>query len=142
MATLKRNALREEKELIRNVFEFDDITAGEIATHRTELSMLAIDDTHEEWSDIINNSRFSRYPVYGESVDDIIGILDARTYFRLEDKSIDNIVKTALRTPYLVPETLAADVLLRNMRTRKDAVATITPLEHSGRNLRPINNKA
>ena len=81
--------------------------------------MLAIDGTHEEWADIINNSRFSRYPVYGESVDDILGILDARTYFRLEDKSRESVMKTAMQDAYFVPETVKADVLFRNMKANK-----------------------
>ena len=113
------------KEIIENIFEFDDITAGEIATHRTELSMLAIDDTHEEWADIINNSRFSRYPVYGDSVDDIIGILDARTYFRLEDKSRENVMKNAINSAYFVPETVKADVLFKNMKANKEYLSVV-----------------
>ncbi len=113
------------KEIIENVFEFDDITAGEIATHRTELTMLAADAFDEEWEDAINNSRFSRYPVYGESVDDIIGILDARTYFRLEDKSRENVLKEAIDPAYFVPETVKADVLFRNMKTQKESLAVV-----------------
>jgi putative hemolysin len=113
------------KEIIENVFEFDDLTAGEIATHRTELTMLALDASQEEWENAINNSRFSRYPVYGESVDDIIGILDARTYFRLEDKSRENVLKEAVFTAYLVPETVKADVLFRNMKSKKECLAVV-----------------
>ena len=113
------------KEIIENIFEFDDITAGEIATHRTDLTMLAIDGTHEEWADIINNSRFSRYPVYGESVDDILGILDARTYFRLEDKSRASVMKTAMQDAYFVPETVKADVLFKNMKANKQYFSVV-----------------
>lgn len=113
------------KEIIENIFEFDDITAGEIATHRTDLTMLAIDGTHEEWADIINNSRFSRYPVYGESVDDILGILDARTYFRLEDKSRESVMKTAMQDAYFVPETVKADVLFKNMKANKQYFSVV-----------------
>ncbi|MBE6577631.1 MAG: HlyC/CorC family transporter [Ruminococcaceae bacterium] len=113
------------KEIIENVFEFDDLTAGEIATHRTELTMLASDAFDEEWEDAINNSRFSRYPVYGESVDDIIGILDARTYFRLEDKSRENVLKEAVEPAYLVPETVKADILFRNMKKQKQSLAVV-----------------
>ncbi len=113
------------KEIIENIFEFDDITAGEIATHRTDLTMLAIDGTHEEWAEIINNSRFSRYPVYGESVDDILGILDARTYFRLEDKSRESVMKSAMDNAYFVPETVKADVLFKNMKANKEYLSVV-----------------
>ena len=113
------------KELIENIFEFDDLTAGEIATHRTEITMLKMDDTEEEWNEVINNNRFTRFPVCGESVDDIVGILDARAYFRLEDKSRDNILAHAITPAYLVPETVKADVLFRNMKARREFFAIV-----------------
>ncbi|MBQ9783420.1 MAG: HlyC/CorC family transporter [Clostridia bacterium] len=113
------------KELIENIFDFDDLSAGEIATHRTEMTMLAADGTLEEWDAVINNSRFSRYPVYGEDVDDIVGILDAREYFRLEDKTHDSIFANAIKPAYFVPETVKADVLFRNMKKNKESIAIV-----------------
>lgn len=113
------------KELIENIFEFDDLSAGEIATHRMDITMLSIEDSVEEWDEIINNSRFSRYPVYGERVDDIIGILDARAYFRLENKSRETILRDAVTPAYFVPETVKADVLFRNMKANKEFFAVV-----------------
>ena len=113
------------KELIENIFEFDDLSAGAIATHRTEMTMLPGDATDEEWEEIINNSRFSRYPVYGEDVDDILGILDAREYFRLEDKSRESVLAHAVHPAYFVPETVKADVLFRNMKKNKEFIAIV-----------------
>lgn len=113
------------KELIENIFDFDDLSAGEIATHRTEITMLAKDASLEEWDDVIQNSRFSRYPVYGENVDDIIGILDARAYFRLEEKTIENIFEYAVNPAYFVPETVKTDVLFRNMKKNKEFIAIV-----------------
>ena len=115
----------DEKEIIQNVFEFNDTTAGEIATHRTDIDMLCTEDTPEEWEQIIHDTRHTFFPIYTDSVDKIIGVLNAKDYFRLEDKSIDNITKNVMRAPYLVPETLAADVLLKNMRTRKEYFAVV-----------------
>ena len=113
------------KELIENIFDFDDITAGEIATHRTEMTLLDISDDMAEWDNIIINSRFSRYPIYGDSVDDIIGILDARSYLRLEDKSRDNVMNTVVSPAYFVPEAVKADVLFKNMREHKESMAIV-----------------
>ena len=113
------------KELIENIFEFDDTSASEIATHRKDITMLDLSDSDEEWESIINNSRFSRYPVYGESVDDIVGILDARAYFRLEDKSRENVMKEAVSSAYFVPETVKADVLFRNMKANREFFAVV-----------------
>ncbi|MBQ8849443.1 MAG: HlyC/CorC family transporter [Clostridia bacterium] len=113
------------KELIENIFDFDDLSAGEIATHRTEITMLASDAPVEEWDTVIGNSRFSRYPVYGEDVDDIIGILDAREYFRLEEKNKENILEHAVKPAYFVPESVKADVLFRNMKKNKEFIAIV-----------------
>ena len=113
------------KELIENIFDFDDLTAGEIATHRTELTTLAKDGTDEEWEDIIQHNRFSRIPVYGEDVDDIIGVLDTREYFRMEDKSREAVLENALRDAYFVPESVKADVLFRNMKKNKESMAIV-----------------
>lgn len=116
---------QEEKEIIQNVFEFNDTTAGEIATHRTDMVMLCREDSLEDWAEVIHNSRHNLYPIYSETIDKIIGVLNAKDYFRLEDKTIENIMETAVRAPYLVPETVSADVLLRNMRTRKEYFAIV-----------------
>lgn len=113
------------KELIENIFDFDDLSAGEIATHRTDLTMLSTKDSMEDWDQTINNSRFSRYPVCGERVDDIIGVLDAREYLRLEDKSRDNVFRAAIKPAYFVPETVKADMLFRNMKSKKEYFAIV-----------------
>lgn len=113
------------KELIENIFDFDDLSAGEIATHRTDLTFLDYADTMEEWDEIINNSRFSRYPICRDSIDNIIGILDARLYLRLDDKSRDNVMETIVSSPYFVPEAVKADVLFKNMREHKESMAVV-----------------
>jgi putative hemolysin len=113
------------KELIENIFDFDDLSAGEIATHRTELTTLAQDETMEEWAQIIQDSRYSRYPVCGEDVDDIIGVLDTREYFRMEDKSRESVMQNAVKPAYFVPETVKADVLFRNMKKNKESMAIV-----------------
>ena len=115
----------EEKEIIQNVFEFNDTTAAEIATHRKEIAMLSTEDSAEEWEQTIHDSRHSIFPVCNDSIDKIIGVLNAKDYFRLDDKSIDNVMKNAVKPPYLVPETISADVLLKNMRTRKEYFAIV-----------------
>lgn len=115
----------EEKEIIQNVFEFDDITASEIATHRTDISMLSTEDSAEEWATMIHDTRHTFFPVYTDSIDKIVGVLNAKDYFRLDDKSIENVMENAVKPPYLVPETVTADVLLRNMRKRKEYFAIV-----------------
>ena len=113
------------KELIENIFDFDDLSAGEIATHRTEITMLEKEATLEEWEAVIKESRFSRYPVCGEDVDDIIGILDTRDYFRMEEKTKESIMEYAVKPAYFVPENVKADVLFRNMKQHKESIAIV-----------------
>lgn len=115
----------DEKELIQNVFEFDDLTAGEIATHRTEVSLLWMEETPKQWEKTIHNSRHSVYPICDESVDKVIGILNAKDYFRLADKSKENILKHAVKPAYFVPESIKADVLFKNMKTSGNYFALV-----------------
>ncbi len=111
---------QDENEIIQNVFEFDDLTAGEIATHRTELSMLWLEESIEVWEKTIKDSHHRFYPICNESVDDIVGILDSKEYFRLDDKGKENIIDKAVKKPYFVPEGVKADVLFRNMKESKN----------------------
>lgn len=113
------------KELIENIFDFDDLCAGEIATHRKELTILDMSDSMEDWDHTIINSRYSRYPVCGDSIDDVVGILDARSYLRLEDKSRENVMATVVTPAYFVPEAVKADVLFKNMREHKESLAVV-----------------
>lgn len=114
-----------EKEMIQNIFEFDDLTIGEICTHRTEVSLLWTDETVEQWESTIHQSRHSLYPVCNESVDDIIGVLNAKDYFRLENKTYDSIMETAVRPAFFVPESIKADVLFRSMKKSRNYFAIV-----------------
>ncbi len=122
----ERGAIDEqEKEFIQNVFEFDDLTAGEIAVHRTDVTMLWAEDPMEEWCKTIHNSRHTLYPVCGDSADNIIGILNAKDYFRLDDKSRESVMQNAVKAPFFVPETIKADVLFRKMKKSRTIMAIV-----------------
>jgi len=114
----------EEKEIIQNVFAFDDLTAGEIATHRTDVSILWTEESMEEWEKIIHDKRHTMYPVCGETADDVLGLLNAKDYFRLADKSRENVL-ALIRPAYFVPEGVKADVLFRNMRKNRSRIAIV-----------------
>lgn len=115
----------EEKEFIQNVFEFDDLMAGEIATHRTDVTILFLEDSDEEWEQIIHDSRHTLYPVCDNSPDQVVGILNAKDYFRLSDKTRQSVLEGAVRPAYFVPETVKADVLFRNMKQGHHSLAVI-----------------
>jgi len=115
----------QEREFIQNVFEFDDLTAEEIAVHRTEVTILWLEDTMEEWAKTIHDSRHTLYPVCRDSADNVIGILNAKDYFRLDDKSRENVMEMAVKTPFFVPETIKADVLFRKMKKTRNIMAIV-----------------
>ena len=121
----------EENEFIRNVFEFDDISAGDIATHRREVDMLWTEDPEEDWDREIHETRHSCYPVCSGSPDNVVGILNAKDYFRLEGRDRESVMAGAVRKPYFVPESLKADTLFRNMRRSGSPIAVVLD-EHAG----------
>ena len=115
----------QEKEFIQNVFEFDDLTAEEIAVHRTEVTILWLEDDMEEWAKTIHDSRHTLYPVCQNSADHVVGILNAKDYFRQDDKSREAVMREAVRPAYFVPATIKADVLFRNMRQTRNSMAVV-----------------
>jgi len=115
----------EKKMIIENVFEFDDITVGEFCTHRTEVALLWLDESVEEWDKTIHTTRHMFYPVCDKTVDNVVGVLNTKDYFRLEDKTFDNIMKTAVKPAYFVPENVRADLLFRRMKQTRNHFAIV-----------------
>ena len=115
----------QEKEFIQNVFEFNDVMAGTIATHRTDVTILWMSDDVKEWDETIHNTRHTLYPVCGDSIDRVIGILNAKDYFRLKEKNKDTVIDSAISAPYFVMETTKADVLFKNMKQSKQSMAIV-----------------
>ena len=116
-----------EKELIENIFEFNNLTAEDCMVHRTDLTAISADIPEEELFNVIRDTGFSRFPVYGENIDDILGILAARSYLlnaRLpasERKSVRELMRPA----FFVPESMRTDVLFREMQSRKSHMAIV-----------------
>ena len=114
----------DEKELLQNVFEFDDLTAGEIATHRTDVAILWIEEP-DEWANTIFESRHTMFPVCEETVDNIVGVVNAKDYFALQGKTDEKSLRGILRQPYLVPESVRADVLFSNLKKKREQFAIV-----------------
>ncbi|QNM06026.1 hemolysin family protein [Qiania dongpingensis] len=115
----------DENEIIQNVFKFDDITVGQICTHRVEVTSLLLADSMEEWERIIHESRHTHYPVCGESRDDILGVLDTKDYFRLPERTKEAVMEKAVDGAYFIPEAMKANVLFRNMKKTRTYFAVI-----------------
>lgn len=115
----------EEKQLIQNVFEFDDLNAGEIAVHRTEVELLWLEDSMEQWDAAIKQGIHSIYPVCDGSADRVVGLLNSKLYFRLESREREEVMAKAVRPAYFVPENVKADVLFRNMKSSRNFFAVV-----------------
>ena len=115
----------DEKELIQNVFEFNDLSAGELSTRRTDITMLWMEETAEEWDRTIDEGRHSFYPVCDGTVDNVVAVLNAKDYYRLKDRSRESVMEKATKVPYFVPESVKADVLFKNMKKQKDFFAVV-----------------
>lgn len=115
----------EENELIQNVFEFNDISVEEICTHRRDVSLLSMSETETEWDEVIGSTRHTYYPVCRENSDDIIGVLDSRDYFRLQEKKREYVMKRAVEKAVFIPESMKANVLFRKMKQTRNYFAVI-----------------
>ena len=115
----------QETEIIQNVFEMGDISCQQICTHRMDVVALDEEDSLEEWERIIDENRHTYYPVYKESKDDMRGLLDARDYYRLKDRSRESVIEHAVKAAYFVPQEIKAGTLLRRMRQEKKYFAVL-----------------
>lgn len=114
-----------ERQLLNNVFEFNDIIVSEIMTPRTDMYAIDINDKIEDVLDEINEFKYSRIPVYEENVDDIKGILFVKDILKpLKDNEKIEIDKI-IREPYFVPESKDIDELFKEMQQNKVQMAIV-----------------
>lgn len=116
-----------EKEMINSIFEFDDITAGEIMIARTDVYMINIDVPISEYIDEFLSKKYARIPVYQNTTDNIIGILHMKDVFiEARKNGFNNIdVKKILHKPYLAPESKKIDKLFKEMQRNRKSMAII-----------------
>ena len=114
-----------EKEMIQNVFEFDDKEVGEFATRRQDVKFLLLGDSMEEWSAVILKSGHEHYPICDKTADSVAGVLSASAYFRLEDKSREAVMAAAVKPAWFIPETLKADILFKKMKEARRYFAVV-----------------
>ena len=114
-----------EKEMIENIFEFNNRTAENVMTHRTDVTAIWVD---EEWDVILQTIRetgLSRFPVYNEDMDDIIGTLNTRVFLLNMQTEKPRTLREMIREAYFVPSTVQADMLFRNMQMKKIHMAIV-----------------
>lgn len=114
-----------EKELIENIFEFNNTTAGDVMIHRTDMVMVWAQAAHEDIVHAILTSGRSRFPVYREDADHIVGILNTRDFLLNAQEADPRPLAELLRPAYFVPESVRTDVLFRDMQGKKVHMAIV-----------------
>jgi CBS domain containing-hemolysin-like protein len=119
-----------EKELIHNIFEFDDTSASEIMTPRADMFVINADEKLDP--EEIIRSGFTRIPVIEEDIDHVIGILNVKDLFMHQvTSSAQAEARDVMREAYFVPENKKLDNLLQEFKRRKQHMAVVVD-EHGG----------
>ena len=116
-----------EKEMIHNIFEFDNKTAEEVCIHRTDVFALDINAPPETVRAAMDE-KFSRIPVYDGTIDNIIGILHTKDILRqmLTSENVTAInIRSILRKPFFVPASKKTDELFKAMQRAKTHIAVL-----------------
>ncbi|VAX20118.1 Magnesium and cobalt efflux protein CorC [hydrothermal vent metagenome] len=110
----------EEKEMIHGVFELGDVTVGDVMTPRTDMLAIAAETSVKNAWDKMMESTFARAPVYQDNVDNIVGVLCKKDFLKFEYPPPSTAsLSDLLREPFLVPETMTINELLRGFKKRK-----------------------
>ena len=115
----------DEKQMIENVFEFNNMTAVECMVHRKDVTAIDVEDDPAAILQTIQDSGLSRFPVYEEDVDNILGILTSRDYLLNDCYKRGKTLRELIRPAYFVPESLRADLLFSEMQKRKQHMAIV-----------------
>ncbi len=118
----------DQKEMINNIFEFDDMDAGDVMTHRTDVVAADVNDTTlEEFMALAIENGRSRIPLYDEDIDNIVGIVYIKDLLKYVGKEVKvkGTLKNIMREPYFVPETKACGELFKEMRQKRIQMAVV-----------------
>ena len=116
-----------QKEMIDNIFEFDDLDAGDIMTHRTEMTAIEVTRSLEEVAELAIENGYSRIPVYEDDPDSIVGVLYAKDLLKYVGHSIpaDLSISKVMRKALYVPETQACGDLFKAMNESRTQFAVV-----------------
>lgn len=115
-----------EKEMFEKLLDFDDQLTNDVMTHRTEVSAIEITMTKDEVFEVIKDEQYTRFPVYEDSIDNIIGILNVKDLFlELARGSKQFNLKRILRKTYYVPDSKPISDLFKDMQKAKQHIAVV-----------------
>ena len=122
----EKGAIHEsEKEMINNIFEFDNKIVSDIMTHRTEIVGIAVSSSLKDVIALINREKYTRFPVFEDDIDNIIGVLHVKDLLQfLEDSAREDFnLKKIIRHPYFIPASKKTDELFKDLQSTKTHMA-------------------
>ncbi|MED3663009.1 hemolysin family protein [Ureibacillus terrenus] len=125
---------KSESKMIQNIFEFNDKLVSDIFTHRVDIAAIPVEATLEETLAIVDENRYTRFPVYEEDIDHIVGILHVKDLLHIlsqVDEKEEFQLKNIIRKPIFVIDSLSIDVLFQTMR-KSDVHMAIVIDEYGG----------
>lgn len=115
----------EEREMIYNIFQFGDLRVRDVMIQRMDIKSVSIDDTYEEVLEVFKKEKFSRLPVYKDTIDDIVGIIYAKDIF-FSEKAIDSFkVEDFMRPPFNTFEFIKIADFFKQMQGNRIHMATV-----------------
>lgn len=114
-----------EKDMLHNVFKFSDLTAKQVMVPRTDMICIPVDMPLEELNKLAEENQYTRYPVYEEDIDHIIGLVHVKDLYSLSIKDEVCPISKILRDVLLVPETITMDNLVLEFKKRKSQMAIV-----------------
>jgi CBS domain containing-hemolysin-like protein len=114
-----------ERELIQNVFDFDNRVARQVMVPRVKMSMIKADTSIADAMNIVLKEGYSRYPIYEQSKDEVIGVVHSKDIVSVYILQNNKSLKDIMRAVHFIPETKPIDVLLRDFQRTKAQMAFV-----------------
>lgn len=115
---------QKKKTLINNLFDFGDAEAKEVMVPRIDMTFADINSTYEELIELFRKDKFTRLPVYEDSTDNVIGIINMKDLLLYDDKETFHI-RDILREPYYTYEHKNTAELFMDMRSSSISIAIV-----------------
>ncbi len=116
---------KDDAELIQNTFKIKEATAHDIMTHRMDVVFLDITSTEDETENVFSESLYSRLPVYQDSIDNVVGILNIKDFFNSIIKKQPFSLKKIMTEPLFTAENTSVDTLFKDMQKNKKHLAVV-----------------
>ncbi len=114
-----------EERILQSIFEFTDMSVKEVMIPTTQMMAVQIDQTTQEIMAIMEKEQFSRYPVYGDEPNDIMGILYAKDFLTTLAKTGKVDIRKIIKPSFYIPATMKISLLLREMQKKRIHMAVV-----------------